>query len=141
MNRTVIRAALRLVRFWFDLLCPPRSDNCSIDLEPFELRKRRDAVIVLGAGATRGASFVDEAAFLRPPLDADFFLQLRASDLAQDPDGQAPLETRRDLVSQCVPRPVRASGPSDLLERVFELAEGDAGIEGRSHLVLSDQHV
>jgi hypothetical protein len=35
------------------------------------------ALIILGAGATRGASFVNEARQCHPPLDADFFTQLQ----------------------------------------------------------------
>jgi hypothetical protein len=42
----------------------------------------------LGAGATRGASFVDGSTVLRPPLDTDFFAQLRGSDVGQDSDAQ-----------------------------------------------------
>jgi hypothetical protein len=63
-----------------------------VNLEPFGLRKRRDALVVLGAGATRGASFVDASTVLCPPLDTDFFSQLRASDLADDDDGENLLE-------------------------------------------------
>jgi hypothetical protein len=67
-----------------------------MDLSPFGFSKRRAALIVLGAGATRGASFVADSCVLRPPLDADFFLQLRASDFAQEHDGQALLEFVRE---------------------------------------------
>lgn len=67
-----------------------------MDLSPFGFSKRRAALIVLGAGATRGASFVAESSVLRPPLDADFFLQLRASDFAQEHDRQALLEFVRE---------------------------------------------
>jgi hypothetical protein len=63
-----------------------------VDLTPLGFDKRRAALIVLGAGATRGASFVADASVLQPPLDGDFFLQLRACDLAQEQDGQALLE-------------------------------------------------
>jgi hypothetical protein len=35
------------------------------------------ALIILGAGATRGASFVEETRQCHPPLDADFFTQLQ----------------------------------------------------------------
>ncbi|HWP33050.1 MAG TPA: hypothetical protein VNL97_04815 [Solirubrobacterales bacterium] len=59
-----------------------------MDLSPFGYAKRREAVVILGAGATRGASFESAAPVLKPPLDADFFLQLRASDLGHDDDAQ-----------------------------------------------------
>ena len=63
-----------------------------MNLEPFGVNKRRDTLIVLGAGATRGASFVEPTNVLRPPLDTDFFSQLRASGLADDDDGERLLE-------------------------------------------------
>ena len=63
-----------------------------MDLSPFGYNRRRDALIVLGAGATRGASFVGASGVLRPPLDADFFIQLRASALAGEDDGHRFLE-------------------------------------------------
>lgn len=59
-----------------------------MDLSPFGYEKRREAVVVLGAGATRGASFESASPVLKPPLDADFFLQLRASDLGHDDAAQ-----------------------------------------------------
>lgn len=65
--------------------------SCSsqpVDLTPFGYEKRRDALILLGAGATRGASFVHAAQVHKPPLDGDFFVQLRASELGHEPDGQ-----------------------------------------------------
>ena len=42
-----------------------------IDRLPFKKR----AVVILGAGATRGASFVEELHGVLPPLDGDFFTQ------------------------------------------------------------------
>jgi hypothetical protein len=63
-----------------------------MDLSPFGVEKRRDALVVLGAGATRGASFVGDASVLRPPLDMDFFAQLRASGLSEGEDGTKLLE-------------------------------------------------
>ena len=59
-----------------------------MDLSPFGYAKRREAVVLLGAGATRGASFVSASPVLKPPLDADFFVQLRASELGHDDDAQ-----------------------------------------------------
>lgn len=44
--------------------------------------------MLLGAGATRGASFGSVSPVLQPPLDADFFLQLRASHLGHEDAGQ-----------------------------------------------------
>ena len=70
----------------------PSSQAGGVDLNPPGFDKRRAALIVLGAGATRGASFVADASVLQPPLDGDFFLQFRACDLAQEQDGQALLE-------------------------------------------------
>src|SRR5687768_3334680 len=34
-------------------------------------------VYILGAGATRGASFVKDTSICKPPLDADFFTQIQ----------------------------------------------------------------
>lgn len=44
----------------------------------------RKTVVILGAGATRGASFVRPWSPNRPPLDADYFQVLRNSDLNRD---------------------------------------------------------
>jgi hypothetical protein len=59
-----------------------------MDLAPFGYAKRRDAVVILGAGASRGASFSGAESVLKPPLDTDFFTQLKASPVGQEPDGQ-----------------------------------------------------
>ena len=48
-----------------------------MDLSPFGVELRRSAVIIMGAGATRGASFVKASSVIKPPLDADFFSALR----------------------------------------------------------------
>jgi hypothetical protein len=57
------------------------------------------AVIILGAGATRGASFVSDAA-CKPPLDSDFFTQGRRTP--------TPFSAQR---SDAVPfRPEQSSG-------------------------------
>lgn len=63
-----------------------------MDLAPFGLPRRREAIVILGAGATRGASFVNDHSLLKPPLDADFFTQLRASEIGQRDDAQALLQ-------------------------------------------------
>ena len=39
-------------------------------------------LVVLGAGASRGASFVDAACKVRPPLDGDFFSELQRLELS-----------------------------------------------------------
>jgi len=38
--------------------------------------RRRKTLVVLGAGASRGASFVTDDTLLLPPLDSDFFQQV-----------------------------------------------------------------
>ncbi len=55
-----------------------------MDLSAFGLERRRDAVLILGAGATRGASFVKPWVLMKPPTDADFFRLLRSSPIADD---------------------------------------------------------
>ena len=54
------------------------------------------AVVVLGAGATRGASFVANQAAVLPPLDADFFTQ------AQRLSSSKPRELLRGLITDVV---------------------------------------
>lgn len=56
----------------------------------------RPSVLVLGAGATRGASFVDETKGVLPPLDSDFFTQ------AQRLSSSKPSELIRDLIENVV---------------------------------------
>jgi len=63
-----------------------------MDLSPFGFERRREAVVILGAGATRGVSYTSVSRVVRPPVDADFFAQLRASEIAQDLDAQRLLE-------------------------------------------------
>ena len=53
-------------------------------LAPFGAEVTRKTVVILGAGATRGASFVTPWSPNRPPLDADYFRTLRNSDLNGD---------------------------------------------------------
>jgi hypothetical protein len=65
-----------------------------MDLTPFGLAKRRDTVTIVGAGATRGASFVENADVVKPPMDGDFFQQLRLAQLASHS-----LREGRDLLS------------------------------------------
>lgn len=74
----------------FSVRC--RAKTVRMDLSPFGYGRRRNSVVILGAGATRGASFDGGASILQPPLDADFFAQLRASDLGQTSDGEGLLE-------------------------------------------------
>lgn len=49
-----------------------------MDLNPFNYAATRATAVVLGAGATRGASFVQGNSLCRPPLDIDFFQVLRS---------------------------------------------------------------
>lgn len=54
-----------------------------MDLSALGYRHRRDVVVLLGAGATRGSSFVENHHVWKPPLDADFFRQLRVTQLSR----------------------------------------------------------
>jgi len=56
--------------------------------------RTRQAAVILGAGATRGASFVDASSTILPPLDADFFQQV--SRLDQDGTARRLLGFLRD---------------------------------------------
>lgn len=44
----------------------------------------RKTLVILGAGATRGASFVDDPSGVLPPLDRDFFQQLTRLDQTRE---------------------------------------------------------
>lgn len=48
-----------------------------MDLSVWHGPESRKTLVVLGAGASRGASFVDPAQGARPPLDFDFFSELQ----------------------------------------------------------------
>lgn len=52
-----------------------------MDLSPFNYSRRPAACLLLGAGASRGASFVGPTWLCKPPLDGDFFGILRSSGL------------------------------------------------------------
>lgn len=49
---------------------------------------KRTTLVVLGAGATRGASFAENDAFMRPPLDRDFWRVLQTSRTGRTADGR-----------------------------------------------------
>lgn len=53
-------------------------------LTPFGTDVTRKTAVILGAGATRGASFVKPWSSNLPPLDVDYFSVLRNSDLNSD---------------------------------------------------------
>jgi hypothetical protein len=70
----------------------------------------RKTLVILGAGATRGASFVATDAAVAPPLDADFFQILQMSDTGRG--GEA-----RELIDHV--RTVYGPGLTVGLETVF----------------------
>jgi hypothetical protein len=74
-------SGIKRASIWSRTVRGPR-DHPDVDLSPFGFPKRREAVVILGAGATRGASFGSVSPVLRPPMDMDFFQQLRASELS-----------------------------------------------------------
>jgi hypothetical protein len=55
----------------------------------------RKTLVVLGAGATRGASFAEERR-LQPPLDFNFFQVLQMSETGRTPEGRALLDHVRE---------------------------------------------
>ena len=57
-----------------------------VDLSPFNFPRRREAALIVGAGASRGAHFVTPATMCKPPLDTDFFTLLRSSGLGGESD-------------------------------------------------------
>jgi hypothetical protein len=59
--------------------------------------KERNTLVILGAGATRGASFVKSDALLAPPLDADFFQVLQMSVAGRTPAGRALIDHVRTV--------------------------------------------
>ena len=61
-------------------------------LDTFNFPRQRDSVVLLGAGATRGAHFIEPGALCCPPLDTDFFAQLRRSGLAPTGDARELLD-------------------------------------------------
>ncbi|MGH9894686.1 MAG: hypothetical protein ACREA0_22450, partial [bacterium] len=63
-----------------------------MDLTAFGFERRRDTVLILGAGATRGASFVRPWTLMRPPTDVDFFSLLRSSPIAGRRDAERLLD-------------------------------------------------
>lgn len=57
-----------------------RSYSVAMLLRGVGIRRAVRATVVLGAGASRGASFVDTTRQVLPPLDADFFRQAQRLD-------------------------------------------------------------
>lgn len=58
-----------------------------MDVPALGLRER-NTLVILGAGATRGASFVDGDGHLVPPLDRDFFQTLQMSGAGRTTEGR-----------------------------------------------------
>lgn len=61
---------------------------CDVEI-PAIGAKSRTTLVVLGAGATRGASFVPVDGPVPPPLDYDFFQLLQMSATGRTPEGRA----------------------------------------------------
>jgi hypothetical protein len=59
--------------------------------------KERNTLVILGAGATRGASFVRSDALIAPPLDADFFQVLQMSAAGRTSAGRALIDHVRTV--------------------------------------------
>lgn len=59
--------------------------------------KSRTTLVILGAGATRGASFVPVDGPVPPPLDCDFFQVLQMSAAGRTPEGRALVEHVRTV--------------------------------------------
>lgn len=59
--------------------------------------KERNTLVILGAGATRGASFVQPDEVVPPPLDRDFFQVLQMSAAGRTPEGRALVEHVRTV--------------------------------------------
>ncbi len=57
----------------------------------------RKTLVILGAGATRGASFVPSDAAVTPPLDADFFQVLQMSDTGRGAEARELIEHVRTV--------------------------------------------
>jgi hypothetical protein len=58
--------------------------------------RERSTLVILGAGATRGASFVAGDALVPPPLDYDFFQVLQMSATGRTLSGRALIDPRSD---------------------------------------------
>lgn len=59
--------------------------------------KSRKTLVILGAGATRGASFVEPESAVPPPLDQDFFQILQMSAAGRTDDGRKLIDHVRTL--------------------------------------------
>lgn len=63
-----------------------------MDLSPFNYDASRNTVVVLGAGATRGADLDPVNAVVKPPMDLDFFDMLRSSSVGRTEDARRLLD-------------------------------------------------
>src|SRR6266540_4581610 len=64
--------------------------------------RERSTLVILGAGATRGASFVAGDALVPPPLDYDFFQVLQMSATGRGPSGRALIDHVRTVYGPAV---------------------------------------
>lgn len=67
-----------------------------MDIPSLGLKKRK-TLVILGAGATRGASFVESEAAVPPPLDQDFFQVLQMSASGRSDEGRKLIEHVRTV--------------------------------------------
>jgi hypothetical protein len=67
-----------------------------VDIPSLGLRDRK-TLVILGAGATRGASFVDPESPVPPPLDQDFFQVLQMSAAGRTDEGRKLIEHVRTV--------------------------------------------
>src|SRR6266540_2440551 len=64
--------------------------------------RERSTLVILGEGATRGASFVAVDALVPPPLDYDFFQVLQMSATGRGPSGRALIDHVRTVYGPAV---------------------------------------
>jgi hypothetical protein len=67
-----------------------------VDIPSLGLKDRK-TLVILGAGATRGASFVEPEAAVPPPLDQDFFQVLQMSASGRSDEGRKLIEHVRTV--------------------------------------------
>jgi len=67
-----------------------------VDIPSLGLKDRK-TLVILGAGATRGASFVDPESPVPPPLDQDFFQVLQMSAAGRTDEGRKLIEHVRTV--------------------------------------------
>lgn len=97
-----------------------------MDLSAWHGPANRKTLVILGAGASRGASFVNASKGPKPPLDIDFFLQLQRLSLNQETKNLLKF-IREEFGSNTGPNMEEFFSQADYTDKFHQILSVDSG--------------